>query len=154
MYKPAFLIFAVLAALSQPSHAHSVRQWTVYFVNNTPILDDDGTAAVAAATEYYNLACPGKPVTLISGTDTVGSHEQNAQRSQAYGEAVMKELIKDGVAASVIRVQANGESHLQVPTDDDVAEILNRRVEIYLGDDPGGINCGDSYGPPISPGVN
>ena len=41
-------------------------------------------------------------------------------------------LIRDGVAATAIRVEAYGASHLLVQTGPDTREPQNRRVEIIL----------------------
>ena len=128
------LFVLALAAVSGQARANETYAWLVYFADASPVLNDEDRAVIAAAVDDYNSFCPNQPVTLLSGTDTIGSSDKNLARSQAYGQAVLDELVKDGVSANLIRIEARGETHLSVATGDDVSEALNRVVEIQLAD--------------------
>lgn len=73
------------------------------------------------------------PEVLVTGhTDRVGSLEANDKLSLVRAEAVREILIAAGVARDAIAVFGRGEREPEVPTDDEVAEPRNRRVEIKL----------------------
>jgi outer membrane protein OmpA-like peptidoglycan-associated protein len=65
-------------------------------------------------------------------TDTSGSPQYNQRLSVRRAQAVMAELIRDGVRREAIAVRGFGETHLLVPTGDGVREPQNRRVEIII----------------------
>ena len=65
-------------------------------------------------------------------TDTSGSPKYNMGLSFRRANAVAAELVKDGVPKSAIAIQGFGQTHLLVPTGDDVREPQNRRVEIII----------------------
>ncbi len=63
-------------------------------------------------------------------TDTSGSPTYNQKLSVKRAQNVAAELVRDGVPENEITVQGFGETHLLVPTGDNVREPQNRRVEI------------------------
>jgi len=65
-------------------------------------------------------------------TDTVGTEAENRVRSQRYADAVASWFIARGIDASRITATGFGETELAIETDDDVAEPLNRRIEIVV----------------------
>ncbi len=65
-------------------------------------------------------------------TDTSGTPKYNMGLSIRRANAVAAELVKDGVPKSAIAIQGFGETHLLVPTGDQVREPQNRRVEIII----------------------
>jgi OOP family OmpA-OmpF porin len=70
-------------------------------------------------------------VVRITGfTDTSGSKTYNQRLSQRRADAVRKALIDRGVAASLLKTQAMGETQLMVKTPDNTREPANRRAEI------------------------
>ncbi len=72
------------------------------------------------------------PVTVIvSGyTSTTGTEEHNQALSERRAKAVAAALIADGVNANIISQKAYGETHLAVPTGDNVEMPANRRAVI------------------------
>jgi OOP family OmpA-OmpF porin len=75
-------------------------------------------------------------VIIKAHTDTVGSAEDNVALSQRRARWVADRLIADGVSASIIRIEARGESQLARPTADEVDEPLNRRVWVDFNRGP------------------
>lgn len=77
-------------------------------------------------------ATPGADLVVIGHTDRVGSLEANDRLSLQRAQAVRDRLVAAGAAAERVSVAGRGEREPAVPTDDEVAEPRNRRVEIKL----------------------
>jgi len=73
---------------------------------------------------------PPEMINIIGHTDTSGSHKYNQRLAFKRANIVKDSLIKLGVDANLIKVDAKGENDLMVPTPDDVREPANRRVNI------------------------
>lgn len=65
-------------------------------------------------------------------TDTTGSDRYNMKLSQHRAEMVADVLVDDGINPARISPRGFGETHLRVPTGDNVNEPRNRRVEIRI----------------------
>jgi outer membrane protein OmpA-like peptidoglycan-associated protein len=63
-------------------------------------------------------------------TDTAGPPEYNMGLSERRAETVAAELVRAGIPAEIIVIEAFGETDLAVQTPDDTPEQLNRRVVI------------------------
>ncbi len=103
----------------------------VYFGYDKANLTADAVTAIenAAAQALQNEI----DVVLVSGnTDTSGNAEYNQRLSQRRADVVRDALIANGVPASSIRTEANGERNLAKPTPDGVREPLNRRAEVVI----------------------
>ncbi len=84
--------------------------------------------AVARVLRHYDKTLIG-----VNGfTDTTGSPDYNAKLSRARAEAVADVLVDDGINPARISPRGFGETHLAVPTGDNVNEPRNRRVEIRI----------------------
>ncbi|NQY14673.1 MAG: alpha/beta hydrolase [Henriciella sp.] len=68
-------------------------------------------------------------------TDTVGTEAENRVRSQRYADAVASWFVGRGIDAASISTMGLGETELAIQTDDEVAEPLNRRIEIVVAYD-------------------
>ena len=88
----------------------------------------DALDSVAASLVKY----PNSIIDVYGHTDTVGSASFNQQLSERRAQAVANYLISRGVSAARLRWQGFGETQLRVQTGDNVAEPLNRRVEIKV----------------------
>jgi len=75
---------------------------------------------------------PHPDVVVIGHTDTVGDPEGNDQLSAQRADTVKGFLVGIGIPAERIRTAGRGERELLVPTDDNVEEPRNRRVEINV----------------------
>lgn len=100
---------------------------------------DAGTAKLT----QESLAMPEKILAAISRrgsrdvrvnghTDRQGKSEDNARLSLQRAEFVRDFLITKGVESSIIQVFAHGEGNPIVPTDDEMPEPRNRRVEVLV----------------------
>lgn len=69
---------------------------------------------------------------LVGHADRSGSDSYNMALSQRRAEAVMTELVNEGVAADDITMEWKGESMPLVPTADGIKEPQNRRVELKV----------------------
>jgi len=75
---------------------------------------------------------PLPDIVVIGHTDTVGTLAFNDRLSLARAERLRESLIALGIPANRIEAAGRGERELLVPTDDNVAEPRNRRVEINV----------------------
>lgn len=101
----------------------------LYFdVGSTAIRNED-RAVLDVASRAYN---EGKPIVMIltGSSDRTGSSEANLTLSERRAGAVLKGLRDRGIPADRFQVLAKGETDLPVPTEQGVAEMRNRRVEI------------------------
>jgi outer membrane protein OmpA-like peptidoglycan-associated protein len=101
----------------------------LYFdVGSTTIRKEDRAVLDAASHAYIE----GKPIVMIltGSSDRTGSSEANLSLSERRAGAVLKGLRDRGIPADRFQVLAKGETDLPVPTDQGVAELRNRRVEI------------------------
>ena len=72
-------------------------------------------------------------ILVIGHTDRVGNEQANDELSLARAERVKTEFVAQGIApAERIRAAGRGEREPLVPTENDVDEPLNRRVEINV----------------------
>ena len=71
-------------------------------------------------------------VVVIGHTDRVGNLQFNDSLSLQRAERVRSELVKLGIAEARVQIAGRGEREPLVPTDDEVAEPRNRRVEISV----------------------
>lgn len=106
--------------------------YTVYFASGssdtlTPesLLEFDKVKADLAAR-------PAGEIRVIGHTDRVGSVQSNDAFSLKRAAAVRELLIAAGVKPAVIESAGRGEREPVVPTEDEVDEARNRRVEINV----------------------
>ncbi|MEJ0026387.1 MAG: OmpA family protein [Rhizomicrobium sp.] len=84
--------------------------------------------ALAAEARHH----PGATIVVDGYTDTTGSPEHNLDLSHARAGTVADALMEQGVNGRRIETHGYGETHLAVPTADEVSEPRNRRVVIRL----------------------
>ena len=75
---------------------------------------------------------PLPDIVVIGHSDTVGSDSYNDQLSLARAKRMREMLIGLGIPAERIEAAGRGKRELLVPTEDNVSEARNRRVEINV----------------------
>ena len=103
----------------------------LYFLENS----DELTAESHAELEKVLGELKRRPlpdIMVIGHTDTVGSLDYNDRLSLARAERLREILVTMGLPAARIEAAGRGERELLVPTDDNVSEPRNRRVEISV----------------------
>lgn len=107
------------------------RSFTLHFeVSGTKLTAESSAMLDDIRQEIAKRAVP--EITVIGHTDRVGADEINLRLSLSRAEAVRDILVGSGVSAEIIQVVGRGELEPVVVTPDNVAEPLNRRVEIYV----------------------
>ncbi len=107
------------------------RSFVLQFEPNTNRLS---ASADAVLTEVRSAlaALPAGDMVITGHTDRVGTLEANDRLSLTRAEAVRDILVAAGVDRALITVVGRGEREPAVPTEDEVAEARNRRVEIRI----------------------
>jgi len=75
---------------------------------------------------------PLPDIVVIGHTDSVGGLAYNDRLSLARAERLREMLVALGIPASRVQAAGRGKRELLVPTDDNVSEPRNRRVEINV----------------------
>ena len=75
---------------------------------------------------------PLPDVAVIGHTDTVGGLEYNDKLSRARAERMRDMLVELGIPPESIQAAGRGKRELLVPTEDNISEPRNRRVEINV----------------------
>jgi outer membrane protein OmpA-like peptidoglycan-associated protein len=75
---------------------------------------------------------PLPDIVVIGHTDTVGALAYNDKLSLARAERLREILVEMGLPADRIQAAGRGKRELLVPTDENVSEPRNRRVEINV----------------------
>jgi outer membrane protein OmpA-like peptidoglycan-associated protein len=117
---------AALAA--QPARPVS---FVLYFLENRDDLTADSKVTLTRVTDEI-AHHPASEIVVIGHTDRVGTTARNDALSLRRAERVREELIRAGVEATRIRVEGRGDREPLVPTATQVAEPLNRRVEVNV----------------------
>ena len=71
-------------------------------------------------------------VSVVGHTDTMGDKAYNVALSRRRAEAVKRLLVNQGVDGATIDVSSHGEENPIVKTADNVANAMNRRVEVVV----------------------
>lgn len=71
-------------------------------------------------------------ISVVGHTDRVGDADKNWQLSMDRAKHVANLLIATGLNPSLIEISSHGENNPVIPTDDDVPEPKNRRVETVV----------------------
>jgi outer membrane protein OmpA-like peptidoglycan-associated protein len=118
-----------VAAAPAPPPPPEAQTFVLYFGTDDYEVD---IAAEAVLSQVRAVASKmdGAKITVAGFTDTVGTSKLNLGLSDRRAEAVALALAD--AAAQKIDTLSFGQYNQAVPTDDDVEEALNRRVEITV----------------------
>ncbi len=75
---------------------------------------------------------PAPDIVVIGHTDTVGTLAYNDKLSLARAERLREMMIELGIPAERIKATGRGKRELLIPTEDNISEARNRRVEISV----------------------
>lgn len=107
------------------------RRFVLYFESGGDVLTEASLQALA--TIHSALAEYAAPELVVIGhTDRVGALAANDTLSLLRAEVVRELLVTEGFARETISVIGRGEREPAVPTEDEVEEPRNRRVEVKL----------------------
>ncbi|HET7341762.1 MAG TPA: OmpA family protein [Methylomirabilota bacterium] len=105
--------------------------FVLYFLGNSEDFTPESKAEMAKILPEI-AAHPAPEIVVVGHTDRVGSVPYNDALSLRRAERVRNELVQIGIARESILVAGRGEREPLVPTEDEVAEPRNRRVEITV----------------------
>lgn len=117
---------AALAALPGQS-----ASFTLYFLEGRDELTAESTAELERVFAELKRR-PLPDIMVIGHTDTVGGLPYNDKLSLARAERMREMMIGLGIPAERIQAAGRGKRELLVPTEDNVSEPRNRRVEINV----------------------
>lgn len=119
--------FGRLLALRPPAP----ERFTLHFETGTAQLTPDSQARLDDVIERARMRAGGE-ILIIGHTDRVGSVAANDRLSLQRAEAIRDLLVARGFRAELIEAVGRGEREPLWPTEDEVAEPRNRRVEIVV----------------------
>jgi len=105
------------------------RVYVMYFVEGTTDLTPESLPILEA---LRAAAKPDSDVQITGHTDTTGSDEINDKLSYERALEIRSALVKQGLPFENAKAVGRGERELRVPTEDNVSEPGNRRVEVIL----------------------
>lgn len=82
--------------------------------------------------QKYLAVHPDKQLLLTGHTDSDGDADGNVALAKAKAEAVKKQLVREGIAASQLKVDAKGESEPKESNKTPAGKRANRRVTIVV----------------------
>lgn len=102
---------------------------TIYFDFDVAEPNADGDAALASIIDDLSNQAP-REVRVVGHADRSGPEPYNLDLSRRRAENVAKRLIRGGVSAIAVVIEAYGETKPAVATEDGIREPANRRAEI------------------------
>ncbi|GAB6112090.1 OmpA family protein [Desulfomicrobium salsuginis] len=115
-----------LKALPEP-----VETFVLYFKTGTSDLTPESRSVPTRI--LASIARRGSTDVRVYGhSDRVGTSEINQRLSMERAEAMSAILVDMGVSKDIIRTSSHGEGNPLVPTEDEVPEPRNRRVEVLV----------------------
>jgi len=105
--------------------------FTLYFVEGKDELTPESQAQLESVFAELKRR-PLPDIAVIGHTDTVGSLDFNDKLSRARADRMRELLIERGLPGERIQAAGRGKRELLVPTEDNVSEPRNRRVEINV----------------------
>lgn len=108
------------------------KSFTVYFVSGSSAELDVVSRYVIESVRTELGGRPEPEIRVIGHTDTVGELEANDALSKERAATVRDLLVATGIRAASMEVAGRGEREPAIPTADDIAEPMNRRVEISV----------------------
>jgi outer membrane protein OmpA-like peptidoglycan-associated protein len=105
--------------------------YMIYFSSGADEITAESAAAIEQMKEELKLRASPQ-ISVIGHTDRVGTVEANDALSLKRARLMRDMLIAGGIPETQIEASGSGEREPLVKTDDEVAEPMNRRVEINV----------------------
>lgn len=105
--------------------------FTLYFLEGRDELTDESKVELEKVFGELKRR-PLPDIMVIGHTDTVGGLEYNDRLSRARAERLREMLVGLGIPGERIQAAGRGKRELLVPTEDNISEARNRRVEISV----------------------
>jgi len=119
------------ALSSQPDLTGRFASFLLHFESDTSKLTHESKKVLREIVRTIkNLK--SNEVYVVGHTDRVGTEEYNTKLSSRRANFVRDQLVSNGVKSSTLFVSFHGEAMPVVKTQDEVAEPLNRRVEVII----------------------
>jgi len=109
----------------------AARSYTLYFKEGTVTLED-GSAPVMEEMRKDVSSRKAGEIMVIGHTDRVGALNDNDVLAYGRALSVSDLLVANGIPRDTIIIAGRGEREPLVPTNDEVEEPRNRRVEISV----------------------
>lgn len=109
----------------------AARSYALYFREGTVTLEP-GSAPVMEEMRKDVAARSAGEIMVIGHTDRVGKLSDNDELAYSRALSVADFLISNGISRDTVIVAGRGEREPLVPTEDEVEEPRNRRVEINV----------------------
>jgi outer membrane protein OmpA-like peptidoglycan-associated protein len=120
-----------VAISAQPDVSNRYALFTLYFENDTIDLTDHSRKTFPQVIASIRGRQP-KEIYVLGHADRVGTELYNVELSSRRADRVRELLISNAVGSDALVVSFHGEAKPLVQTEDEVAEPLNRRVEIIV----------------------
>jgi len=105
--------------------------YMLYFLEGKDELTDESRAELQKVMAELKRR-PLPDIVVIGHTDTVGGLTYNDKLSLARAERLREMMVRMGIPPERVQAAGRGERELLVPTEDNVSEPRNRRVEINV----------------------
>lgn len=106
-------------------------RFLIYFETGGSVLTPESEQQLPKILEAIG-ARPAPEVDISGHADRTGSTELNNKLALERAQAVRERIVAIGVDPARISVSSHGENNPLIPTEDDVAEPRNRRVEVVV----------------------
>jgi len=118
-----------LSALPDP--ASRFISFVLYFENDTTALTPESKSLPAEVLKTIKVLEPDE-VYVMGHTDLVGTETYNVRLSLMRANSVRDLFVSRGIKPDTLFVSFYGKTRPLVPTEDEVPEPRNRRVEVFL----------------------
>jgi outer membrane protein OmpA-like peptidoglycan-associated protein len=119
------------ALSAQPDLKDRFVSYILYFERDTINLVPESKERLAEVARSIRER-KSKEIYVVGHTDRVGTEGYNLGLSSRRAFTIRDLLVSRGVQVSALVVSFHGEAMPRVPTEDEVAEPRNRRVEIFI----------------------
>jgi outer membrane protein OmpA-like peptidoglycan-associated protein len=117
------------ALAAEPTQWFRFDSFTLYCQRDSVELTADSQEKVPVVIEHLENLSPLE-IYVVGHADRVGTGEYNTYLSRKRAMFVQRLLVSSGIRSKIIAISCLGESKPQIDTEDEVAEPMNRRVEI------------------------